>query len=113
MLMKVGVFLPHSTLGGYKMAGLDKEISLTILQLVRLSRFPTLVFHVTGRRIDTYLPYTYLFPNKQHSPRHDEHPAKYSLEVFDRRPLGSSDIRSVIKSGKTKKVLTWGQFAVF
>lgn len=59
MVMKVEVFLPHSNLDGYKMAGLDEEISLTVLQFVRLFRFPTLVFHVTGRRIDTYLPYTY------------------------------------------------------
>ena len=56
MVTKVEVFLPHSNLDGYKMAGLDEEISLTVLQFVRLFRFPTLVFHVTGRRIDTYLP---------------------------------------------------------
>jgi len=37
MATKVGVFLPHSNLDGYKMVGLDEEISLTILQLVRLS----------------------------------------------------------------------------
>lgn len=75
MVTKVEVFLPHSNLDGYKMAGLDEEISLTILQLVRLSRFPTLVFHVTGRRIDTYLPYAY--PPSQTS---NTVPAKMSIQ---------------------------------
>jgi len=56
---EVEVFLPHSSLDGYKITGLDEEISLTIQQLISLSRFPTLVFHVTTRRIDTYLPCTY------------------------------------------------------
>jgi hypothetical protein len=50
------VGLPHSSLGGYKMTGPDDDISLTIQQLTSPFRFPTLVFHVTSRRVDTYLP---------------------------------------------------------
>lgn len=57
---------------------------------------------------DRQIPSAYIpsFANKQHDLQHDEHPARYPLEIFDCCPLGHRDIGSVIESGDPEEVLT-------
>lgn len=104
------MFLPHSSLDGYKTTGLVKEVLLTVQRSTTHFPFLTPYAHFPRHQSqDRQIPSVYIpfFSNKHHDLQHNERPTRYPLEVFDRCPLGHHDIRLVIESSKPDEVLTF------
>ena len=95
----------------YKIVGVVEDILLTLQRLVPPSRL-LLSFSTSLVAGSTHTPRAHTLSFKeQRNLRHDEQPAKYPLEVFDRYSLGHRNIRSVMESDRKGGVLT--RLAIF